>query len=249
MSSKSIDEVLIELSLIVDRAIEEDSRVGYFAAMYRKVTLAIKEAIDTGIFDDPSRMSQLDVVFAQRYISAVSEFAAGHKTTDAWDVAFRAADRWRPVIIQHLIIGMSAHINLDLGIAAATVAPGSDLAALERDFTKINVVLGRLVDGFTADVAEVSPWVGLLDRMGGRTDSALIKFSIEVARNEAWDLASQLAHLPDTDWERIIGARDRWTSGFGEILLRPGWVFSAGLLAIRLRESNDIQRVISVLSA
>jgi len=248
MSLNSIDEVLIELGLIVDRASEDNSRVGYFAAMYRKVTVAIKEAIDAGIFDDPRRMSQLDVVFAQRYITAVSDFTAGRATTDAWDVAFRAVGRWRPIIVQHLLIGMSAHINLDLGIAAATVAPGADLVALEGDFTKINGVLGQLVDGFTADVAEVSPWVGLLDRMGGRNDSALIKFSIEVARIEAWDLALQLAHLPDTDWEPTIAARDRWTSGFGDVLLRPGWFFSVGLLAIRLRESNNIQRVINVLS-
>lgn len=248
MSLNSIDEVLIELGLIVDRASEDNSRVGYFAAMYRKVTVAIKEAIDAGIFDDPRRMSQLDVVFAQRYITAVSDFTAGNRTTDAWDVAFRAVGQWRPIIVQHLLVGMSAHINLDLGIAAATVAPGADIVALEGDFTKINEVLGRLVDGFTEDVAEVSPWVGLLDRMGGRSDSALIKFSIEVARIEAWDLALQLAQLPDTDWEPIIAARDRWTSGFGDVLLRPGWFFGAGLLAIRLRESNNIQRVINVLS-
>jgi hypothetical protein len=41
MSLKSIDEVIIELSLIVDRASEDNSRVGYFAAMYRKVLLEL----------------------------------------------------------------------------------------------------------------------------------------------------------------------------------------------------------------
>ncbi len=41
MSLKSIDEVIIELSLIVDRASEDNSRVGYFAAMYRKALLEL----------------------------------------------------------------------------------------------------------------------------------------------------------------------------------------------------------------
>ncbi len=103
---------------------------------------------------------------------------AGKPPTDSWQVAFDGASSWRPIIIQHLITGMNAHINLDLGIAAAIVAPGAELAALEGDFKTINAVLSRLVDGFTADVAEVSPWIGLLDRIGGRADNALINFSI-----------------------------------------------------------------------
>jgi len=248
MPAKSIDEIVVELTQTVERARANKSRIGYFAAMYRKVTLAIKEAIDAGEFKDAERMTRLDVVFAQRYVDASAEFTAGKAPTDSWQVAFDGAGRWRPIIIQHLLTGMNAHINLDLGIAAATVAPGADLAALETDFNTINAVLGRLVDGFTADIAEVSPWIGLLDRIGGHTDNTLINFSIGVARIEAWDLAKQLAPLSDQEWEKVVAARDEWTAGFGELLLHPGWVFSSGLLAIRIRESNDILRVIDVLS-
>ena len=246
--AKSIDEVVVDLTEIVERAREDKSRVGYFAAMYRKVTVAIKEAIDAGEFEDAERMSRLDVVFAQRYVDASAEFMAGKAPTASWQVAFDGAGRWRPIIIQHLIIGMNAHMNLDLGIAAATVAPGAELATLEGDFKTINAVLSHLVDGFTADVVEVSPWIGLLDRIGGRADNVLINFSIGVARIEAWDLAGQLAPLSGPEWEPVVAARDEWTAGFGELLLHPGWLFSGGLLAIRLRESNDILRVIDVLS-
>lgn len=248
MAAKSIAEIIVDLTEIVERAREDKSRIGYFAAMYRKVTLAIKEAIDAGEFEDAERMSRLDVVFAQRYVDASAEFMTGKPPTDSWQVAFDGAGRWRPIIIQHLIIGMNAHINLDLGIAAATVAPGAELAALEGDFNTINVVLGRLVEGLTADIAEVSPWIGLLDRIGGRADNALINFSIGVARIEAWDLAGQLAPLSGPEWEQVVAARDQWTAGFGEMLLNPGWLFSGGLFAIRLRESNNILRVIDVLS-
>ncbi len=68
--AKSIDEIVVDLTEIVERARADKSRIGYFAAMYRKVTLAIKEAIDAGEFDDAERMSLLDVVFAQRYVDA-----------------------------------------------------------------------------------------------------------------------------------------------------------------------------------
>jgi hypothetical protein len=248
MPAKSIDDIVVDLTEIVERARTNKSRIGYFAAMYRKVTLAIQEAIDAGEFEDAERMSRLDVVFAQRYIEASAEFTAGKLPTDSWQVAFDGASRRRPLIIQHLLIGMNAHINLDLGIAAATVAPGAELAPLQGDFNTINAVLGRLVEGFTADIAEVSPWIGLLDRIGGRADDALINFSIGVARIEAWDLAVQLAPLSDPEWETVVAARDQWTAGFGEFLLHPGWILSSGLWAIRIRESNDIVRVIDVLS-
>lgn len=248
LPNRSIDEIVADLSEIVERAREDNSRVGYFAAMYRKVTLAIKAAIDAGEFEDAERMSRLDVVFAQRYVDAVAKFTAGNSATGSWQVAFEGAGRWPPIIIQHLLSGMNAHINLDLGIAAATVAPGAELTALEQDFKTINAVLARLVGSLTADIAEVSPWIGLLDRIGGRTDDALVNFSIGVARIEAWNLASQLAPLAHEEWETIVDARDEWTSNFGESLLRPGWLFSGGLFAIRIRESNDIQRIIDVLS-
>jgi hypothetical protein len=70
MPAKSIDEIVVELTRIVDQARANKSRIGYFAAMYRKVTLAIKEAIDAGEFEEAERMTRLDVIFAQRYIDA-----------------------------------------------------------------------------------------------------------------------------------------------------------------------------------
>ena len=80
MPPKSIDDIVIDLSKIVDWARENKSRIGYFAAMYRKVTSAIKAAIETGEFEDAERMARLDVVFAQRYIDASAEFTTGSRS-------------------------------------------------------------------------------------------------------------------------------------------------------------------------
>ena len=43
----TIEEVLEALDTIIARALEEGSRVGYFAAVYRKVTAKIAEGIAT----------------------------------------------------------------------------------------------------------------------------------------------------------------------------------------------------------
>ena len=46
-----------------------------------------------------------------------------------------------PVILQHLLLGINAHINLDLGIAAVETSPGNQLAPLKNDFDMINKLL------------------------------------------------------------------------------------------------------------
>jgi hypothetical protein len=245
----SIDEVIARLEGIVDRSRDDNSRAGYFAAMYCSVTKAVKQAIGDGKFEDGPRMTELDVVFANRYLEAFDRHQSGRRATSAWEASFAGAARWRPIIVQQLLTGMNAHINLDLGIAAATVAPGDALAGLHADFNMINQVLAAMTDRFVDDVASVSPWIRSLDRIGGRTEQALIKFSVDVARDEAWKLAQQLAPLPQQEWPPVIAKRDDWTAGFGRHILRPGFWLPIGLMMIRLRESNDVTRVIDLLAA
>jgi hypothetical protein len=247
MAIGDIDIVLERLAAAVAESRRNGDRSGYFAAMYHKVTLAIREAVVTGRFEDGDRMARLDRMFAERYLDAYDLWRSGDEPSAAWQQAFAATRRWRPVIIQHLLVGMNAHINLDLGIAAASVAPGSDLPGLRADFDTINRVLAELVDGFMDDVNEVSPWIGFLDRIGGRTDQALVRFSIEIARRQAWALAEQLAAAPSDQWAGAIHSRDRATADFARPILRPGPQLSSGLLLIRLRESNNVPHVISVL--
>jgi hypothetical protein len=54
---------------------------------------------------------------------------------------------------------MNAHINFDLGIAAAEIAPGDELPSLQHDFNEINTILARLVGQVQSEIYEVSPWI------------------------------------------------------------------------------------------
>lgn len=248
MPDSPIDRVVARLTDIVDWARADASRIGYFAAMYRTVTLGVKAAIEADAFEDSDRMTGLMVVFAERYLDAFERFRAGTGPTEAWQASLEAASHRRPIIVQQLLTGMNAHINLDLAIAAATVCPGAELAPLQRDFYRINQLLGDMIDGFLEAVATVSPWIGFLDAFGGHTDQVLIRFSINRARDAAWTLAGQLAALDRSDWGTPIAARDHWTARFSQSILSPGWMLSTGLLLIRVRESNNVRRVIDVLA-
>lgn len=195
MTARTLDDVLRALDDVVERAIDRGDRVGYFAAIYRTVTAQVRVGVDTGFFDDPDRMERLDALFANRFLDALDEHQLGGRPTRSWRVAF-AAEQWRPIVLQHLMVGINAHINLDLGIAAAEAAPGRGLPALRRDFDRINEILAGLVTGTRAALATVSPWIGLLDRLGGRHDDEVINFSFTVARSEAWRFATELAAVP-----------------------------------------------------
>jgi len=50
MSVAEIDLVVERLDVVINETIRSGSRAGYFAAMYRKVTLAVRDAIIAGRF-------------------------------------------------------------------------------------------------------------------------------------------------------------------------------------------------------
>ena len=244
---QTVDEVLDALDAIIAEALQVGSRMGYFAAIYRKVTAKVAEGIATGFFDDGERMQRLDVAFATRYLAALGLYHGAGTPTRSWELAFEAAGAARPIVLQHLLVGINAHINLDLGIAAAETASEAALPTLRRDFDRINEILALLVGGIERDLAEVSPWIGLLGRIGGRHDDEVVRFSIEAARSEAWRFATELAPLPRQAWGGPIGARDARTARLARVILNPG-LLTTGLLLIRARESADVRRNIELLN-
>lgn len=240
-----IDAVIERLDQIIAQAIDTDDRMGWFAAMYRRVTVAVREGIVAGRFEDGERMVRFDAIFAHRFINAWDDVQAGRKPSRSWRVAFAGAKKRRLIIVQQLLLGMNAHINLDLGIAAATVARefSQPIEDLKPDFDRINLVLAELTNGFVDQVSDLSPWLGLLEKVGGREEDVVITWSINRARDAAWLLATELAPHQPVDQARPIALRDEITEGLGKVITRPGILLPLGLLVVRSREPNDVNRV------
>ncbi len=142
MAAQTIADVISALDTIVQQSYDNASRLGYFAALYRRVTCAVRDGLSSGRFSNGPLMEQLDVVFASRYLDALATFQAGKAATRSWMLAFRGCDDANLLILQQLLSGMNAHINLDLGIAAAQTCPGDQLPQLKPDFDEINNVSG-----------------------------------------------------------------------------------------------------------
>src|ERR1700692_597924 len=109
MTPQTTDKTLTELDQIILQARNQRDRLGFFATLYRNVTIKVKEGIAAGLFEDGPRMEKLDVTFANRYLAALGSFRRGEPLSKCWLTSFRLAANWPPIILQHLLTGMNAH--------------------------------------------------------------------------------------------------------------------------------------------
>lgn len=236
----TIDEVLAALDHIIQESKDDQSPLGYFAALYRKVTQKVKDGIAEGFFEDGPRMEKLDVIFASRYIDAYNEYQSGEKPTISWIKAFDLSKKYWPIVLQHLLIGMNAHINLDLGIAAAEVMKGKNIEDLKGDFDKINEVLASLVGDVEKDLSQIWPTLSKILKWTGKFDTFLINFSMELARDGAWNFAVKFANTPEDQKADLIKTRDQSVSDIGKLVINPGWIVSLVFKIIRLGEKGTV---------
>jgi hypothetical protein len=105
LPAQTINEVVQQLDDIIEWAYSQKSRLGYFAALYRKVTINVKEGITADFFEDGERMERLDVIFANLYLKAFEQYQNNHAPTRSWQFAFETSRRWWPIVLQHLLLG------------------------------------------------------------------------------------------------------------------------------------------------
>jgi len=247
MPANSIDDVISSLDALIEGAWEEHNRIGYFAALYRRITHAVQDGIAQNKFADGARMERLDVTFAQRYLDAVTAYRTGAKPSHCWKIAFEAINDDSRLILQHLLAGINAHINLDLGIAAAEVSPGDQLPSLKADFDTINAVLASQVSAVEDEMSALSPLVKNLSLIGLKTETTIINFNIDLARKAAWFAAERLAGEPTVLHDVTIEGLDLAVAIGARAILYPPGHFAA-LAEIREVEVQDVRSVIETLA-
>ncbi|GAB5555520.1 MAG: DUF5995 family protein [Saprospiraceae bacterium] len=248
MIAKNIDEVIEILEQIIQETKSAESTLGYFAALYQKVTICVKERLNTNYFDDDERMEKLDVEFANRYLRAYADYKAGKKVTDSWRVAFDMEQKRSMIVLQHLLLGMNAHINLDLGITAARISTGTPMDGLKSDFNKINEILKDLVEEVQNNLAQIWPMLFKLLKFTNKMDDHLVNFSMELARDGAWKFANELhqAEAPAVQ-EALIVDRDQKVAKLTDLITKRRPMGRILFAFIRLGERGKVSHKISVL--
>jgi hypothetical protein len=245
----TINEVISALDQIILESEKDKDPAGYFAALYRKVTIKVKEGIAAGFFDDGPRMEQLDVFFANRYLVAYQANRRKDPITESWQKAFSISGQYWPIVLQHLLMGMNAHINLDLGIAAVEVSKGKNLFDLENDFDRINEILSSLVHEVEGNLSAVWPALKFVLKWTGEIDDYLVDFSMKLARDGAWAFARKLSEVPAEEKTTMIALRDMKVAAKVNVILKPGIVAKIALRIIRLTERGLVVEKIRKLNS
>ncbi|SRR5579875_487032 len=239
----TIDDVLRNIDQIISWSMKAKSGIGYFAVLYRRVTLAIREAINEGKFDDGRRMQDLDVAFAQRYFDALNAyFYRGHYQglTLPWEVAFVGDQDGQAIIVQHMMAGLNAHITFDLGHALVKVAPRS-LEALKNDYSRVNDLLCLQIPDIVKVVERLSPdlrWTRWLMPYQVR----LLQRALTKLREGAWLFAIYMAMNPLSAPEKSLH-QQAWTAALSSWYLHPPerWTpFPRIISAVARHESTDV---------
>jgi hypothetical protein len=217
---------------------------GFFAAMYAHVTAEVERRCARGQFEDPDRMVAFIETFAGFYIRAHDEPGGAPR---CWRAAWAVADDRRLLVVQHLLLGINAHVNHDLPQAVVEVAgDGGDVSSVRGDFEAVNDVLAQAFGEVTDRLDRVARWTSAAAALGG---GRLFNFSLRVARRQAWDAANRLSVLDAAARADEVAELDRLVAVLAYLITRPDPPLSLVLPVVRRLEERDPRRVTAALLA
>jgi hypothetical protein len=237
--SSSIGVTAAELRQV---ALGARDATGYFAAMYARVTRGIAAGIERGQFVDGERMDRFATTFADHYVRALR---SAERRPRCWTAPFDVAADQRLLIVQHLVLGINAHVNHDLALAVVSVADeDGDLRSIRPDFDAVNDTLAAVYDDLLGDLDRVSRWVAPAAGAGG---GHVFNFSLRRARAQAWGAAERLYPLGEAERRAYALDLDQLVSVLAYLVTRPPLSLRPALWMARRLEERDHAKVVSAL--
>ena len=223
-------------------AIAAGDASGYFPALYSRVTERIGVSIEDGTFEDGPRLDRFATRFASHYVAAAHDHSSGPR---CWQACWNVAADPRLLIVQHLLLGINAHVNYDLPRAVVEVADErGDLLSIRHDFDAVNDVLAATYVDVVKDLDRVSRWANGAAQLGG---GHAFNFSLTLARTRAWQAASAMYPL-SVDGRRAYSEElDRLVSVVAYLITRPGPFLRPLVSLARRLEEHDTTKVITAL--
>lgn len=246
---KTIEEVLNKLDGIIIWCKENQSPAGYFACTYRAMTAQVLKSIQQKKFEDNPRMILLDVAFAQRYLEAWDNYSKGKKCTNAWFTALEACKNKNLLILQHIFLGMNAHINLDLGVSAASIMPYRKINPLKKDFNNINTIIASINQKVQDALNKICYPIDLIDQLSNGKDNAILDFAISKARETSWTTAVITSNTPLLLRESVINIVDYAAAKVAAQIISPKILTPALLKELKKCESSNVVKNIEILES
>ena len=246
----TLDDVVNGLAALEQRFGREHDRRAIFATLYGIVSAEIRERVAAGFFHDNAWVHRYAVTFANLYFHALECDDAGRsaEVPKAWRLCFDAARLDRGLVLQHMLLGINAHVNNDLPLALATITIDPDRDARYRDHSAVNGVLSAVTERATERISALyAPGLRQLDDGAGALDEVLSLFSLDVARESAWEGAVSLTNARN-DGERrlvttLIGSR---AAVLARLLRSPSLAPSLVDVCVRLEQGVPLNALFRV---
>lgn len=210
---RTVDEVIARMRSI-DAELPADDGVAVFNRMYLTVTeriaaLITRPGAGPTAFRDSPTMAELDVRFANLWLTAYDAGAAGRTVPTAWRPLFEARGGGC-LPVQYAVAGMNTHIEHDLPIAVVDTcrAHGLEPDDIHADYEAVNAVLAQVESPVRRSFLDAAQ--RRVDDRLGPIVHLLSTWNIDKARDLSWVTVETLWALHGTPF-----LRDRFTDGLG----------------------------------
>lgn len=205
---RTMDDVVEGLGAWEARFRAAGDRRSIFLTLYGVVSAEIRERLAQGYFTDTQWVHRYAVAFANLYREALDAYDARRMADvpKAWRLCFDAAATGTGLVLQDMLLGVNAHVNHDLPFALSGVSIDPDRSRRYQDHAAVNAVLASVVDRATAQISALyAPGVSAMGDVAGQFDEMLSLFSLQVARESAWESAVSLANARSDVERRLAG--------------------------------------------
>lgn len=180
--------------------VSSDDQRKTFLQCYRAMTANMADAINDNKFEDNAWVNLLLNRFAEYYFDALACYECASNTPKVWYEVHKDTGTTSLHPIQHLLLGVNAHINYDLVLALYDIlwpewpTANNELRAKRyRDHCKVNQVIAATIDQVQDEIIEPGrPAMALIDTLLGRMDELLISHLIASWRDDVWEHAVQM---------------------------------------------------------
>lgn len=192
-----IDALIERMEALLEPLRAADDPRQYFHAVYLRTTTAVAGAIKGGGFIDPGWAERWDVTFADLYLDALEAAMSGGQPTRPWQIAFGAPTDLPA--LNHVLLGMNAHINFDLPQALVMVITDDEfgtpalMAKREADHRAIDRVLAARVAAEDDEAVSASGPGSMLDRLLRPLNRRGTQRFLRESREKVWANAIMLS--------------------------------------------------------
>lgn len=197
----TIPDVIVRMEAIqewVEARAERGQHDGIaaFNFLYTIITRRVNEWVERGEFADAAFLTELDVVFANRYFDALRALAADPDSAPrSWDALFDNRSERGVAPLQFAVAGVNAHVNFDLphAVVATCENLGLELGAgtQRADYEKINRIFALEMEDLRQHFQNrFERWID--ENVLAHVFNVLGNWKVDKARDFAWESAEIL---------------------------------------------------------